>query len=71
MNGECACEIAMAVINYTLLTILRISQTNGLTSQQCQLRLQWWLQQLSSNNKGSDPISRRVVLVASSGAGRF
>jgi len=47
--------------------------TDGLTSKQQHARLQWWLTQVSKDSQAAaaDPVTRRIVLVASSGAGRF
>lgn len=43
------------------------SITEGLSPQTWQARLQWWL----TNAEGGDPFTQRVLLVASSGAGKF
>ncbi|GJE96721.1 LETM1 domain-containing protein [Phanerochaete sordida] len=45
--------------------------TDGLSSTQLQGRLQWWLTHVSKPSPAADPVARRIVLVASSGAGRF
>ena len=54
-----------------LIVVLRNSVTNGLTPTQWQSRLQWWLQHVSSDSQPTDPVARRVLLVASSGLDRF
>lgn len=41
--------------------------TEGLSPKTWQARLQWWL----TNAEGGDPFTQRVLLVASSGAGKF
>ncbi|EKM54042.1 uncharacterized protein PHACADRAFT_196477 [Phanerochaete carnosa HHB-10118-sp] len=45
--------------------------TDGLSHKQRQARLHWWLTQVSQHSQAADPVARRIVLVASSGAGRF
>ena len=49
------------------LTIHAHSITEGLSPKTWQARLQWWL----TNAEGGDPFAQRVLLVASSGAGKF
>jgi len=43
--------------------------TDGLSQKQWHARLQWWL--THADAEGADPVRQRVLLVASSGAGRF
>lgn len=47
------------------------SLAGGLTPKLQHSRLQWWLNLVNQNNQAADPVTRRIVLVASSGAGRF
>lgn len=46
--------------------------TDGLSPNAWRTRLEWWLTHVDAKASGDlDPISRRVLLVASSGAGKF
>jgi len=45
--------------------------TDGLSPKVCLSRLQWWLTNVSGADADKDPFSKRVLLVASSGAGKF
>ena len=51
---------------------LAFSLTEGLTPKQWQSRLRWWLNSVNvEKEQGVDPILRRILLVARSGAGQF